>query len=143
MLRRDQTCQCRVLGRMFERAGMRGFPGRVFVDGFMQSRAADDFCSDYDRLQWMGDAYLLDEYVEECGIKAEASVGETNPEALFWTGYIYRWWNYVTGESCRQISSQANAEAMFGSWLGYHTLNPDEAIACLKEDAVRIERTEK
>lgn len=133
MLTRFQSQQCRVLGDMFQRSGTLGYESRSFVDGFMASKTAENFFSSYDRLQWGGDAYLLDDYVEGAGIRPGAAPSPTNPEALYWTGYVYRWWNYVTGESCPAISAIANAADMFGVWAGYHTLSPDEAIARLKE----------
>lgn len=135
MLDRAQSQQCRILGDVFQRAGELGYDGRSFVDGFMASRAAEDFFSSYDRLQWLGKGYLLDEIADETSLSPSGVPAATNPEALFWTGYIYRWWGYVTGESPKAISAVANAETMFGVWEGYHTLGPDEAIARLKDDS--------
>ena len=135
MLSRAKSQQCRILARVFERAGRAGYDGRRFVDGFMASKVSDDFFSDYDRLQWLGEGYLFDEATDALGLKPDATTAVTNPEAMYWTGYVYRWWNYVTGENNRQISAMANAETMFGVYDGYHTLSPDEAISRLKEEA--------
>ena len=135
MLSRAKSQQCRILARVFERAGKAGYDGRRFVDGFMASKVSEDFFSTYDRLQWLGEGYLFDETTAALGLAPGSAVVETNPEALYWTGYVYRWWNYVTGENCRQISATANAETMFGVYDGYHTLSPDEAISRLKEEA--------
>lgn len=136
MLDRFQSQQCRVLGDVFRKAGEKGYDGRSFVDGFMASKAAADYFSSYDRLQWLGEGYLLDEIVDETGLTPSVSETATNSEALYWTGYLYRWWGYKTGETCAQISATADAATMFGAWEGYHTLGPDEAIERLKEDAI-------
>ena len=135
MLSRAKSQQCRILARVFERAGKAGYDGRDFVDGFMASKVSEDFFSAYDRLQWLGEGYLFDEATSALGLTPGVASAGTNPEAMYWTGYVYRWWNYVTGEDSRQISATANAETMFGVYAGYHTLSPDEAIARLKEEA--------
>lgn len=137
MLSRADSQQCRILGGVFQRAGELGYDGREFVDRFMASKTAADFFSSYDRLQWLGGEYLLQEFLDEAKLTPGEAPSATNPEALYWAGYVYRWWGFVTGESCTQISAVANAEDMFGSWAGYHTLSPDEAIAQLKEDKGR------
>lgn len=132
MLSRAKSQQCSLLGRVFERAGKAGYDGRRFVDGFMASKVSDDFFSTYDRLRWLGEGYLFDEATEALGLTPGGVT--TNSEAMYWTGYVYRWWNYLTGEDCRRISATANAETMFGVYDGYHTLSPDEAVARLKEE---------
>ena len=54
-------------------------------------------------------------------------------EELFWTGYLYRYWHYLTGESSQEIYAQAKAELMKECYLGFHTLDPVMAIEDLKE----------
>ena len=58
MLSRAKSQQCRILARVFERAGKAGYDGRRFVDGFMASKVSEDFFSAYDRLQWLGEGYV-------------------------------------------------------------------------------------
>lgn len=139
MLSRAESQQCRILGTVFQRAGELGYDGRRFVDGFMFSKAAANLFSSYDRLQWLGKGYLLDEIAEELAQTPSTASSRTNPEALYWTWYVYRWWNYRTGESAPEISKTANAADMFGVWEGYHTLSPDEAIDRLKESSRNFE----
>jgi hypothetical protein len=54
-------------------------------------------------------------------------------EMLYWTGYIYRFWNIYTGEDSKEIYKQAPAEAMNRNWLMFHTLAPEVALEDLKE----------
>lgn len=135
MLTRDQHQQCVLLGKFFESAGEDGFEGRPFVDSFMRSEAAAHFFSSYDRLQWLGARYLREEFLEAAQLEAGPKPGPTNPEALFWAGYVYRWWGYQTGEPPTEISRQASAADMFAAWEGYHTLGVEEAIERLRDEA--------
>ena len=54
-------------------------------------------------------------------------------ETLYWAGYIYRYWNFYTGESSREIYKQAPAKTMKVVYLMYHTMSPEMAIDRLKE----------
>lgn len=135
MLTYAEQQQCSLLGRFFEEAGANGFEGRSFVDSYMNSDTAAHFFLSYDRLQWLGLGYMMEEFLEGASLRAGPKPGPTNPEALFWTGYVYRWWGYSTGETPVEIHRQAPASEMFAVWAGYHTLGVDEAVERLREDA--------
>ena len=140
MLTRAQLIQVEVQAKLFEDAGKLGYDGKTFADGFMRSKTSVDFYSDYDRLQWLGGKYLLAEFLDESGLKPSHAPGDDNLEALFWAGYVYRYWNFLTGESPREINRQADATAMYETWLGYHTLSVEEAVLRLKDDAKVAQR---
>ena len=40
---------------------------------------------------------------------------------MYWAGYVYRYWHYVTGESSRKIYRQAPAKTMNVNYLMFHT----------------------
>ena len=141
MLTYDRQQQCSLLGKFFEDAGAAGFSGRPFVDGYMKSETAAHFFSNYDRLQWAGGPYMMEEFLETSGLQPGVKLGPTNPEALFWTGYVYRWWGYLTGETPVEINRQSTAADMFAAWEGYHTLGVEEAIERLREESREKERT--
>ena len=52
---------------------------------------------------------------------------------MYWTGYVYRYWHYYTGETSSQIYKIADEKRMQESWLGFHTLDVEMAIDNLKE----------
>ena len=54
-------------------------------------------------------------------------------EILYWTGYIYRYWAYLTGENSRKIYRQAPASTMRQNYLMFHSLDPEIAVEDLKE----------
>lgn len=123
---------CDIQGRLFELAVKNGYDCPSFVDAFMNSKAAAALDDVYDRLQWAGEEYILEEINEEVGGLKKA--GETySTEVMYWTGYTYRYWHYYTGESSREIYKIAGAETMNECWLGFHTLSVEMAIDNLKE----------
>lgn len=42
---------------------------------------------------------------------------------MYWAGYVYRYWHYVTGESSREIYRQAPAKTMNVNYLMFHTMD--------------------
>ncbi|MDO4555129.1 MAG: hypothetical protein Q4B70_08315 [Lachnospiraceae bacterium] len=123
---------CDIQGRLFELALKNGYDCPQFIECFMNSRAAAALDDVYDRLQWAGEEYILEELEDETGglKKAGTSYGR---EVMYWTGYIYRYWHYYTKESSREIYKIADAERMNDTWMGFHTLDVEMAIENLKE----------
>lgn len=86
----------------------------------------------YDRLQWAGEEYILEELNEEAnGLKKAGMVYDV--EVMYWAGYTYRYWHYYTKEYSREIYKIADAKIMNECWLGFHTLDVEMAIDDLKE----------
>ena len=52
---------CDIQGRLFELALRKGYDCRDFVEKFMNSRVAAALDDVYDRMQWAGEEYLLEE----------------------------------------------------------------------------------
>ena len=124
---------CDVQGKLFQLAATSGYDPVAFVDVFMQSKVAEGLDSDYNRLQWSGEVYILHRLEEETAL---AKGGEAvDPEALFWAGYICRYWHFATGESSRDIHAIADAKRLLTVYPGYHTLDCDFAIKKLKGTA--------
>ena len=86
----------------------------------------------YDRLQWAGEEYILEELNDEVGGLKKAGKTYHN-EIMYWSGYTYRYWRYYTGEKSKAIYVIANAEKMATVYLGFHTLDVEMAIDRLKE----------
>ena len=79
---------CDIQGRMFERST--AYASEGFIRDFMNSEVAEHLDSPYNKLQWMGEEYLIDELKDE---KTLGTDGEKySPEVLYWIGYLYRYW---------------------------------------------------
>ena len=128
----DKRQLCDIQGRLFELALKEGYDCPEFIRAFMNSRAAEALDDVYDRLQWAGEEYILEELADEAnGLKKAGEI--YNREVMYWTGYTYRYWHYYTNESSREIYQIADARTMNECWLGFHTLDVEMAIDDLKE----------
>ena len=83
-------------------------------------------------MQWAGEEYLLEEFADECPEVKKDGI-QYKKEVMYWAGYVYRYWHYVTGESSREIYRQAPAKTMNVNYLMFHTMDPEMAVEDLKE----------
>ena len=120
---------CDIQGRLFERSI--DYASEGFIRDFMNSKVAEHLDSPYNKLQWMGEEYLLDELKDEktLGIDGE----KYSPEVLYWIGYLYRYWACARGERSKRIYRQAPAKTMKRNYMAFHTFDPDVAIDDLIE----------
>ena len=117
---------------IFELALKSGYDCPSFIEAFMNSHAAAALDDTYDRLQWAGEEYILEEVNDEaCGLKKAGRIYST--EVMYWIGYTYRYWHFYTNESSKEIYAMADAETMNECWLGFHTLDVEMAVDDLKE----------
>ena len=124
---------CDIQGRLFELSAEKKLPSAAFIKTFMTSETAKALDSRYNRMQWMGEEYLLEEILSSAG-EALSGAGEVyQKDVLYWIGYIYRYWQYYTGESSAKILRQASATTMKHNYLMFHTMDPVVAIEDLKE----------
>lgn len=131
-LNSQQFGLCDIQGRLFELALKNGYDCKDFIEKFMNSKTAAALDQTYDRLQWAGEEYILEELNEEVGGLKKAGAIYHN-EIMYWSGYIYRYWRYYTGETSKEIYSIANIETMATGYLGFHTLDVIMTIDRLKE----------
>ena len=124
---------CDIQGRLFELSAVKNLPSAVFIKAFMTSETAKELDSRYNRMQWMGEEYLLEEVISNAGNTLSISGEIYKKDVLYWIGYIYRYWHYYTGESSAKILRQAPAETMKRNYMMFHTMDPIVAIEDLKE----------
>ena len=130
-LSRFERQLCDIQGRLFVRSSMKGLDSTDFIGKFMHSQTCAYMDLPYDRLQWAGEEYILDDLLHETAVlpAGERYVAET----LYWIGYVYRYWHLVTGEGGLAIYAQADAGRMKDCYLGFHVLDVAMAIEDLKE----------
>jgi hypothetical protein len=95
---------------------------------------AEHLDSPYNKLQWMGEEYLIDGLGDERALDTEGE--RHSPEVLYWIGYLYRYWACARGERSRRIYRQAPAKTMRRNYMAFHALDPDVAI----DDLIEIRR---
>lgn len=132
MLDSIEISLCQMQAHLFELSAQKGYDSEAFVKAFMNSCIAEDLDKEFNHAQWAGEEYLLSRLSDE---KTEAikpgAILDT--ETLFWTGYLYRYWHFYTGESSREIYKQAPITVMKQVYLPYHSMSIGMAIDRLKE----------
>jgi len=127
-----QLKMCDIQGRLFELSRKACYDSGPFISAFMRSKLAKSLDSVYNRMQWSGEEYLLEELESEVpNLPVTGAMYEK--EMLFWIGYLYRYWHYLTGESSKEIYRQANENTMKRNYMMFHTLEPEIAVQDLKE----------
>ena len=124
---------CDIQGRLFELSADSEYGSANFVKAFMNSEVAKALDSTYNRMQWAGEEYLLEELADLTGDKLSKEGEIYSRDILYWMGYIYRYWHYYTKEDSAKIYRQAPVATMKRNYLMFHTMAPELAIEDLKE----------
>ena len=124
---------CDIQGRLFELSADKKLPSAEFIKAFMSSDTAKELDSRYNRMQWMGEEYLLEKVISCAGDLLSGSGEVYKKEVMYWIGYIYRYWHYYTNESSARILRQAPTAIMKRNYMMFHTMDPLIAIENLKE----------
>lgn len=124
---------CETQGQLFVLSAEKGYGSEAFIKAFMTSQVSKDMDKEFHHVQWAGKAYIFSQMEEELeGVLTKD--GEIyDKETLYWIGYIYRYWNFYTGESSKEIYKQAPAKTKNIVYLMYHIISPEMAIDRLKE----------
>ena len=128
-----QLKMCDIQGRLFELSADNNYGSTNFVKAFMTSEVAKALDSTYNRMQWAGEEYLLEELVDVAGDKLSKEGEIFSKDILYWMGYLYRYWHYYTKEDSVKIYKQASVATMKRNYLMFHTMAPELAIEDLKE----------
>ena len=124
---------CDIQGRLFELSAEKKYNSAAFIKAFMTSDTAKELDSTYNRMQWAGEEYLLEEVASVAGESLTRSGEIFSADVLYWIGYIYRYWHYYNGEDSAKIYKQAPVQTMKRNYMMFHTMDPELAIEDLKE----------
>ena len=124
---------CDMQGKLFEMSASEGYSSEAFIKTFMQSKTAADLDMVFNHMQWAGQGYIIDRLKEENADTLVKDAVLYDNETLYWSGYLYRYWHFYTGESSKEIYKQAPASVMRSMYLMYHTMSPEMAIDRLKD----------
>lgn len=123
---------CKNQANLFVLSAERGLDSRIFVDSFMNSKTAAKMDGVYDRNQWMGAEYTLEDFSFEINVPQGRII---NPDALHWIGYITRYWQQARDISSKEIWAMTGMDHMLACWTGYHTISFNEALERLENYA--------
>ena len=124
---------CDIQGRLFELFSDTEYDAESLVKAFMNGDVAKNLDSEYNRMQWAGEEYLLEELIATSKEKLALKRESFSKDVLFWMGYVYRYWHFYTGEESNKIYKQSPFETMNVNYLMFHTMDVEMAIDDLKE----------
>lgn len=119
---------CAMQGSLFEKSlEMCSCSSAVFVRRFMNSRLATRF--DEGSLLFESTTFesLFDEIDAQYGPSSYGS-GRFGAEALYWMGYLYRYWSEAFGLSSKRVYKIIQARELNSLYYAYHSLDPAQAI---------------
>ena len=125
---------CDIQGGLFKLLARRGINSAEFVQVFMKSATGKALDSTYNRMQWIGEEYLLEEVIDEAGDRFEKPGEVYSEELIYWIGYIYRYWHYMTEESSKEIYKQVPVKVMKQNYEWLYMMTPEEVREVLKEN---------
>ena len=105
---------------------------RIFIRRFMNS----DLAARMDSPGFYFEATSIPDAFEEINLQyGKTDYGQTkySPEELYWMGYLYRYWAYISGMSSRQLYKKAKPEELKSLYFPYHSLDPEQAIERILE----------
>ena len=73
---------CDIQGRLFESFADCQYDSESLVKSFMTSDLARDLDSEYNRMQWAGEEYLLEELLATCKEKLTAKINNISTKFL-------------------------------------------------------------
>lgn len=137
---------CRLQGELFERSRESfGGSSAIFVRRFMNSSVAKRMDEGGFPFESSSLESLLAEVDAEYGA-SDYGTKRFDAEALYWIGYLYRYWAYVFEVPSANVYKIAGAREMDGLYFPYHSLDPEQAVerifeakGCLREGDV-VER---
>ena len=77
----------------------------------------------------------MEEVIDDAGDRFEKPGGVYSDEMIYWIGYIYRYWHYVTGEFSKEIYKQAPVKVMKQNYERLYRMTSEEVIGILKENS--------
>lgn len=130
---------CDIQGRLFELFTDTEYDTESLVETFMNSEVAKNLDSVYNRMQWAGEEYLLEELIDTCKDKLKPKKKNIEKDVVYWMGYIYRYWHYYKEENSKKIYKQAPFNTMNINYLMFHTMDVEMAI----DDLIEIKNQKK
>lgn len=101
-----------VQGIVFKKSSDLNINSKNFIETFLLSDVSTDIDNPYDHLQWAGEAYIMERFLDEQKDKIIYG-GEIFPkDELYWIGYFYRFWHYYTEQSSHEVFKEIDVETM-------------------------------
>jgi len=104
----------------------------IFIRRFMNSKTAKMFDNESILQTNLHEKDFLSMIEEEYGSSTYGSV-KYNHNEMFWIGYLYRYFCYTHELTSVQVYKIVKPKELRGLFLGYHSLDPSQAIERILE----------
>jgi len=120
---------CTQQGNLFEECQFYDYPcdAEDFVTKYMKSYIAEELDKERSNFHVFGTQQLFDEMLAAYNVKKCNKESLTNPEIMFWVGYITRYWTFWLGTSSSDIITSYGFKYLC-SMYGQHLVGAQEAI---------------
>lgn len=124
---------CKFQAELFQKSMSEAECGsKIFIRRFMYS----DVAKRMDKDGFLYGAFDITDAINEIEIEfgpSDYGKEKFKGEELYWTGYIYRYWSYISGQSSKQIYKIVKPDELKKLYFPYHSLDPEQAIERIKE----------
>ena len=137
MKKADYNCTvlCKMQANLFfEYDNYESCSPTVFIRRFMNSDLAKRFDDYTVLLDISSNETFIQELNEQYG---ETTFGKTEPqlkEAMFWVGYLYRYWCFVYEIPSKKLIRYVNPKMLLDRYYVYHSMDLDYAIERICEE---------
>lgn len=134
-MRKDRIdlCLADMQGRLFENSRKYNFDSEIFIEVFMNSDIAKDLDSKISIKKLADDKIIMKKFLESSKKKLSTIGHSFDGEILYWIGYVYRYWNILTGESSKDIYKKAPVRLMEEKYDEYHLVDIEDVIDILRK----------
>lgn len=130
-MRKDRIdlCLADMQGRLFENSRKYKFDSEIF----MNSDIAKDLGSKISIKKLADDKIIMKKFLESSKKKLNTIGHSFDEEILYWIGYVYRYWNILTGESSKDIYKKAPVRLKEEKYDEYHLVDIEDVIDILRK----------
>lgn len=129
----DGLLLCKIQGAIFENSLKKtNTSSEIFIRRFMLS----DIVKQFDSKVYLDGTLTKDEVfelIEEEYGESNYGKNKYNSEALYWIGYLYRYFSYTYELTSKQVYRYVKPKELNGLYLAYHTLSCAQAIERILE----------
>lgn len=120
-----------IQGKLFVLAYKKGYDVFDFVKQYMKGDLSNYIDGDFSIWQMQCEQRLLSHFVIDKYIKKNSE--KIDVDALYWMGYFYRYWNFITRENSKDIVDIFTPKQALESYYYYHLFDFDRSIEEIKD----------
>lgn len=127
--------KCRYQAAIFEKSIEKtACSSKIFIRRFMNSELAKRMDNAGFMFESLDIVDAINEVEKQYG-PSSYGADKYATEEMYWIGYIYRYWSYVTEKTSKQLYKIIKPERLQKLYFPYHSLDPMQAIERIMEES--------